>query len=393
MKFTALLVAVLAAIATAKTVKVPLTQKRHGGEFRYQQEKLGTQMRPAAGVKADGVLRASEPILDFHNAMYTGPVEIGTPPQTFNVVYDTGSSNLWVELASCSASAGCTAPHKFDVSASSSFQPSQKPCIIPYGSGSVNGTVAYDTIGFGQNSDGSYLVAQNQGFCGMYYAKGMSGPMDGILGLAFQKIAEDNLVPPMKSLYDAGEIDSYEFGVWLGNNQTGELTFGGYDYSRYTGEIQWVNLLADYWYYFSMSSVSANGQQLGGTTTAILDTGTSLLCLPESQIQSLAQMIPGTQFDPQAGLYLLECPTSFNDLPTLSFAMGGHEFTLEAQYYISVVGQTPSGQNVCGLMISAAPQFPNSPNAILGDVFIRKYYSVFDPANSRIGLAPNAEQL
>jgi Eukaryotic aspartyl protease len=83
----------------------------------------------------------SESIKDYANAQYYGTVTMGAPPQSFQVIFDTGSSNLWVPRVGCTH---CGNPFfgtkaKYDHAASSSYQADGTDFEIMYGSGSVSG--------------------------------------------------------------------------------------------------------------------------------------------------------------------------------------------------------------------------------------------------------------
>jgi hypothetical protein len=81
---------------------------------------------------------------DLQNAQYYGSIKVGTPPQEFQVVFDTGSSDLWIPSKACeSESSNCYSKKKFDKSMSSSFQNvpvgAMSHFSIQYGSGPVSG--------------------------------------------------------------------------------------------------------------------------------------------------------------------------------------------------------------------------------------------------------------
>lgn len=103
-------------------------------------------IRGAAGDRGEEDVR----LHDLKNAQYYGKVTIGTPGQDFQVVFDTGSSDLWVPSKECTTkSANCAAKTTFDKDKSSTYSEPEKGQLsdfsIMYGSGAVSGKYAVDT--------------------------------------------------------------------------------------------------------------------------------------------------------------------------------------------------------------------------------------------------------
>jgi saccharopepsin len=128
-----------------------------------------------------------------------------------------------------------------------------------------------------------------------------------------------------------------------------------------------------------MSGFSVKGASVDiqGVTAAI-DTGTSLVAVPiedAKKVNSLIGASPGMN-----GQYSVDCST-VGRLPDVSFKFGEREFTLTSKDYIIKI------QSTC-LSGFAGIDIPKLNKLwIVGDVFLRKYYSIYDLENNRVGLA------
>ena len=185
-------------------------------------------------------------INDFENAQFYGTVDIGTPAQSFKVVYDTGSSNLWVPCKKFGLHS------VYDHSKSTTYKPNGTVFKIMYGSGPVSGYQSNDQINMGG------LVVEGQDFAEVNVTKGLGagydiGKFDGILGLGWDSISVNNMEPAFHKLVDAGKLDENVFSFYLQPaagilKGKSELLFGGIDKTHYTGDISYVPLTSEsYW--------------------------------------------------------------------------------------------------------------------------------------------------
>lgn len=340
---------------------------------------------------------------DYQNAQYYGPVSLGTPLQEFQVCFDTGSSNLWVPSSQCSSMA-CKMHTKYDSSKSSSYKANGTKFDIQYGSGSVSGFLSQDDLDFGGTSL-PVTFAETTSEKGMAF---LMSKFDGIFGLGWPSISVDSVKPPFQQLYESGKISQNLFSFHLGDSsgQDGELMLGNYNSEKFTGDITWIPLNAETYWQVAFGGVTSqttehstprvNAQSWSIThetkyhttnaaTRAILDTGTSLLAGPTAEVMPLLTAMGATKVMPWIQEYKVDCST-VSTLPDLVFMLNGNSFTLTSSDYILQMTSRGTTTCLCGIMPFEMPS-GREPIWILGDVFLRKYYSIFDVGNQRVGLA------
>lgn len=322
-----------------------------------------------------------EPIA-YMDAAYFGEISIGTPPQNFLVLFDTGSSNLWVPSVYCQSEA-CTTHTRYNPSKSSTYYTKGQTFSLQYGTGSLTGFFGYDTLTVQgiKVPNQEFGLSENEPGTDFVYAD-----FDGIMGLAFPGLSAGGATTAMQGLLKEGALSQPLFGVYLGSQEGsdgGQIVFGGVDKDLYTGELTWIPVTQDlYW------QISIDDFLIGGTTSGwcsqgcqgIVDTGTSLLTMPSQYLSDFLEAIGAEE---EYGEYFVSCD-SVSSLPTFNFVLNGVEFPLSPSSYIL----QEDGYCMVGLESTPLTSEDGQPFWILGDVFLRSYYAVFDMGNKKVGFAP-----
>ena len=325
---------------------------------------------------------------DVMNAQYFGEIGIGTPPQMFRVIFDTGSSNLWVPSKHCGwLNFACKLHRKYKDSASSSFAKNGTAFAIQYGTGSLSGYISKDNVLMGDMTVKAQLFAEAINEPGMTF---IAAKFDGILGMGFPTIAVTGATPVFNNMIDQGLVEEPVFAFWLnrelGAEKGGEMTLGGVDKDHYTGNITWAPVTMSAYWEFHVDSILLGSEDLcAGGCNAIADTGTSMITGPTKMVKKIAEITEAISIK---GISMVNC-TKISSFPTITLTISGTKFTLSPQQYVLQVTEFGQTQCLLGIMGMDIPP-PAGPLWILGDVFHGPYYTVYDMGNKRVGFADAA---
>jgi hypothetical protein len=281
---------------------------------------------------------------------------------------------------------------------------------IEYGSGPVSGEFATDTVRLADD-----YVVEDQTFAIVSHTTGLGetykmAKFDGILGLAFPVLSQNPDAPTvLQNLIDQdSSISQHMFGFFLGDNANGELTIGGYDEDRISGDITWVDLAMPTYWVAPVDTIKFGNEAVSdGISAGIMDTGTSLIYAPPAVAQAMAASIGGMYF-PQVQLYLIDCET---DVPDLEFTIGGKAITIPGEElmiqddsgdycFFTISSMNFGAQESTGDLAdevveqitelagtSALPVPDGMDTWLLGDSLLRKIYTVWDFDEQKFGFA------
>jgi hypothetical protein len=248
--------------------------------------------------KAAILASVTQPVNDYEDFEYVGNITIGTPGQPFVVILDTGSANLWVPNKGCRT---CTGKRSFDATASSTYVKNGQTWSIQYGTGAAKGTLGQDTVRFGATGTTQLVVPTTVfGQATSIDQDLQQDVADGILGLAFQSLAVDNVVPPLVNAINQGLLDNPYFTVFLqekgpqDNVRGGLFTYGGLDTTNCGALIAWQPLSSATYFQFRVSQVGVGSYSSSAGWDVISDTGTSFIGGPQAITDALAKQVGAT---------------------------------------------------------------------------------------------------
>ncbi|CAG9323273.1 unnamed protein product [Blepharisma stoltei] len=313
-------------------------------------------------------------ITNNQNTQYYGDIKIGTPPQIFSVLFDTGSSSLFIPSVSCYAQS-CRYHHTYNHQKSSSYIKNGQKFASNYDGGAVSGFLSQDTVTWG-----GYKIP-NVTFAELTFMpdQWISNAYDGVLGMSWKSPNSNDCSAVFQSLYAAGALGEHNsFAIFLTStaNKIGSiLTLGGYELTVSKNDWIWHNLISQTSWEINLTGISVNGKKIGGTgMKALVSTETPYLSGDANIVNQITQEI-----------HFNEDCSQVSSLPDITITIDSTDYVIYPESYIFVYSVDHVQQCSLGLVPDSDAQYVNT--LILGDIFISTYYTQFDMGNKRIGFA------
>merc|ERR1719188_2236873 len=271
---------------------------------------------------------ASELMQVVHKTAYWGSISIGTPPQEFQVIFDTGSGNLIVPSTECTVP-GCKPHRKYNQGQSNTASSVQNEngeggSEITFGTGQVSGNFIQDKVCIGESIciDNARFIAADRESTEPF----QEIPFDGIMGLGFKDLSMGNNFNIIDDLSQNGALPNDQFSFYLTDGGDSEVTFGGYRSEYLASDVIWAPVKVESWWQVGMEDITFDSEPQNlcdGECQVAVDTGTSMLAGPSALVDKLSSK-----------LSVKEDCSNFDQLPKLGFKLGENVLNLKPDDYV-----------------------------------------------------------
>ncbi|KAI9483144.1 MAG: aspartic peptidase domain-containing protein, partial [Benjaminiella poitrasii] len=377
------------------------------------------------------------PIYNDKGSIYMIDVQIGTPPQLFELILDTGSADLWVPGVDCPSSVCPLA--RFNGTASSTFKRLDEVFDIAYGIGSASGVYALDTISIAGMSveqqqiayvnDSKNILTDQQTLKGESYTPTVSSAdnattfssdnsHDGIFGLGYPYISASakQYNPFFFNLKAQNKLTQNVFSIFMNTTESygdsGELIFGGIDSSKYKDELKYLPLIKTisrnltelgnsygFWQVNGEGVRVKNGSQITSNvhfplgSQIIFDTGTTLSTLPTSTISEVLSAAFGSEnlaYDSNNNYFQVKCSAAKQN-NSVQYVLSSSDNTEDNPIIVSIpiaeLLLPLDTDNVKTATVCVVGIIPFDGPIFFGQTVLRSLYQVYDVDNNRIGIA------
>lgn len=319
-----------------------------------------------------------------HKSAYYGQIHIGSPPQAFTVVFDSGSGNLVLPSSFCTGHP-CMMHRRYDFARSSTGNQinldgtnvvdgyPRDGLTVTFGTGSITGVFMKDEVCVGSLcSKMHFLAAETESEDPFAAFK-----FDGVLGLALPAMSQGPMFNFLDQIIQSSQLRQPIFSVFLSDSSSeeSEITFGGMKKDHMKTDLFWMPVQkgSGFWQVLVQDiTLNSKRQHLCEPHCNVaLDTGTSELAGPSHVIHGLTRKL---QLDSGC--------SNYDDMPTLGFLLGGKILNLQPMDYID---KDRSGCSLTFMDLDVPP--PTGPLVVLGDPFLRRFYTVFDRKHEQVGFA------
>mmetsp|Transcript_144145 Transcript_144145/g.268556 ORF Transcript_144145/g.268556 Transcript_144145/m.268556 type:complete len:468 (-) Transcript_144145:41-1444(-) len=353
----------------------------------------------------------------MYKTAHFGKIYVGSPPQEFRVIFDTGSGHFFIPSTDCPANT-CKKHRGYDRQSSLTAidldhdgnvadpEKQRDKVEIEFGTGEVAGEFVWDvTCLQDHRGEQNFTDSRDCTMVRVITATSMSEEpfqafgFDGVVGLGLSDLAVHEDFSFFGQVAKQHRLSQARFGVFLSMDDEvpSEISFGGHDVRRVAHEPSWVELENPEYGYWQVTlvKVTVGGEPFAlcdGYCTAIVDTGTSLLGVPKQELTNFHWLLARRVIDEPAELDCRNFPGPeivFHFEDGFNISVGPEDYSRPAALKIKDSNKNET-QVICrsSLLPVAMPGEEETGRTwILGEPVLKKYYTTYDWANQRVGFS------